>query len=355
LATAAIQLLHDDCPVCGQTIDVEIVRERLSNILDTAKVDAARAMEAQRAVANVQARLQASRLIEERRIALQRDVQGSLATLRDRAGTSTWFAADADWPTVEAIPTVLAQLEAFQFRLRQGYADVRRDLGVEFTRLRSEVEAADTELRRIESESTAITSRAERASALDVAARESAELIVQRALDLLAPSFAEVFDRLAPHPTFTVLRATQDIYYGKNHVVPEVYDPHRKITANPSVVFSEGQLNVVALSYFLGLALNSGDGALPFVVLDDPLQAMDVLSVLGFADLCRRLRERRQLIVTTHDRRFASLLGRKLAPRESGTRTILHEFTGWTEDGPDVRSSDEPLADIISILDRQVS
>lgn len=88
---------------------------------------------------------------------------------------------------------------------------------------------------------------------------------------------------------------------------------------------------------------------MPFVVLDDTLMALDVVNVLGFADLCRRLREQRQLIVTTHDRRFASLLARKLAPRLEGSRTILIELDGWTEDGPKVRIQDEPLAEIVPL------
>jgi len=169
-------------------------------------------------------------------------------------------------------------------------------------------------------------------------------------LHRLEPTFSEVFDRLAPHPTFTKLRARQDVYYGRNQVVPEVYDPERRISANPMLVYSEGQLNVVALSYFLGLALNAREGALPFMVLDDPLQSMDVLSVLGFADLCRRIRERQQLLLTTHDRRFADLLGRKLAPREKDTRTLLHEFESWTREGPRVRTTEPPVAEIVPLL-----
>ncbi|HXE45971.1 MAG TPA: hypothetical protein VN635_12335 [Conexibacter sp.] len=125
------------------------------------------------------------------------------------------------------------------------------------------------------------------------------------------------------------------------------------MTVTPQLTFSEGQLNVVALSYFLGLALNAGEGTLPFVVLDDPLQAMDVLAVLGFADLCRRIREQRQLLLTTHDRRFASLLNRKLMPREHGARTVLYEFDGWSEAGPRVRPSEPALADVIPLLQRE--
>lgn len=118
---------------------------------------------------------------------------------------------------------------------------------------------------------------------------------------------------------------------------------------------SEGQLNTVALLYFLGLALNSGEGALPVMVLDDPIQAMDVVSVLGFADLCRRIRERRQLLLTTHDRRFADLLARKLAHREESSRTLLHEFEAWTQEGPRVRTSKPPLAEVVPILRRTAS
>jgi hypothetical protein len=58
--------------------------------------------------------------------------------------------------------------------------------------------------------------------------------------------------------------------------------------------------------------------------------------VLGFSDLCRFLRQERQLIVSTHDRRFASLLERKLTPREPDEETLVLDFTGWDRSGPDI-------------------
>ena len=102
------------------------------------------------------------------------------------------------------------------------------------------------------------------------------------------------------------------------------------------MVFSASQANIAALSYFLAMSLGAGDRALPFVLLDDPLQSMDDVNVLGFADLCRFLRSDRQLILSTHDPRFANLLGRKLAPRRPGDRTIVYKFTGWDRRGPTV-------------------
>jgi wobble nucleotide-excising tRNase len=137
----------------------------------------------------------------------------------------------------------------------------------------------------------------------------------------------------------------------RNQVVPRVRDLERGITANPLLVFSEGQLNVVALSYFLGMALNARDAALPFLALDDPLQALDVVSTLGFSDLCRQLRNHRQLLLTTHDRRFADVLVRKLGPRDAGQTLIVHDFEGWTRDGPVISTHRPPLEPVLFLLE----
>jgi predicted ATPase len=57
------------------------------------------------------------------------------------------------------------------------------------------------------------------------------------------------------------------------------------------------------------------------------------VNALGFADMCRHIRQQRQLIVSTHDRRLASLLERKLAPPVVGKSTRLVEFKAWTRRG----------------------
>ncbi|MHB8246267.1 MAG: hypothetical protein ACYDGN_13120 [Acidimicrobiales bacterium] len=78
------------------------------------------------------------------------------------------------------------------------------------------------------------------------------------------------------------------------------------------------------------------------LLLDDPFQAMDDVNVLGFADVCRHLRMERQLILSTHERRFAELLERKLAPRIPGFRTIVHDFVGWERSGPVIKARSVP-------------
>lgn len=62
--------------------------------------------------------------------------------------------------------------------------------------------------------------------------------------------------------------------------------------------------------------------------------------MLGFADLCRHMRDRRQLIVSTHVERLASLLTRKLAPRSPARRSRVLHFLAWNRGGPIIETTD---------------
>jgi DNA repair exonuclease SbcCD ATPase subunit len=353
MATAALDLIGDTCPVCGKSVDEASVREHLNELLQEAHAAAEGAVRSQREVASAQAALSSARSALARLTAAREALDGAVGAVRELLDSAVWLDVDRRWRSAERSAELYAALVDLQTRLREIYADARRDADADVARLTADLATQDLAIERAQDALSAVEERAVHARRLEDATRTAAQRIVERALERLGPSFAEVYDRLSPHPTFRVLRATQDIYYNKNQVLPEVWDPVRKVGGPPSVVLSEGQLNVVALSYFLGLALNAGNSALPFIVLDDPLQSMDVVSVLGFADFCRRLRTIRQMIVTTHDRRFASLLTRKLTPREAGSRTVLHEFAGWTADGPELRTVDQPLAEIVPLLERR--
>ena len=83
-------------------------------------------------------------------------------------------------------------------------------------------------------------------------------------------------------------------------------------------------------------------------ILDDPLQSLDDLNLLGLIDLLKRMRERRQLMVSTHDSRFASLLERKLRPVSESQRTILVQLSGWSSEGP-IASQRDVEGDMIPI------
>jgi hypothetical protein len=64
--------------------------------------------------------------------------------------------------------------------------------------------------------------------------------------------------------------------------------------------------------------------------------------VLGFSDLCRFARRQRQIVISTHERRFASLLERKLASRLPDERIKVLRFMAWDRRGPSIEAADIP-------------
>lgn len=72
------------------------------------------------------------------------------------------------------------------------------------------------------------------------------------------------------------------------------------------------------------------------------MQSLDNVNLLGLADLLRRTRARRQLMVSTHDDRLAALLERKLRPVGQGQRTTVITFDGWERTGPRFQVRDVP-------------
>ncbi|HEY5941714.1 MAG TPA: AAA family ATPase [Solirubrobacterales bacterium] len=355
MADAALQLLGGDCPVCGQEIDESSVREHLNEMLESAREESGRAAAARLELGEAEVQLQKARLADARRSEAQERVDSARESLRAMIDAGGWVSVDPSLLSAGRAQELTEILESLEDRVQGAQTEARMRGGEKIVRYSTDLEVTVSESEGAEEKARVAKERADQAAGLDEAAHKAAERIVERALERLQPSLAEVFDRLSPHPTFKELQAKQDIYFRKNRVVPYAYDRKNEVGGHPALIFSEGQLNVVALSYFLGLALNAGEGALPFIVLDDTLAAMDVLNVLGFADLCRRLREERQLIVTTHDRRFAGLLKRKLAPREEGSRTVLLELDGWTEKGPQVRTQHEPMGEVLPLPERRAS
>lgn len=68
-------------------------------------------------------------------------------------------------------------------------------------------------------------------------------------------------------------------------------------------VMSQGELHALALALFLPRA-TAANSPFRFVVLDDPIQAMDPAKVDGFVRVLTRLAEERQVIVFSHDDRL---------------------------------------------------
>jgi recombinational DNA repair ATPase RecF len=72
-------------------------------------------------------------------------------------------------------------------------------------------------------------------------------------------------------------------------------------------VMSQGEINALALSIFLPRA-TMPDSPFNFLVIDDPVQAMDPAKVDGLAKVLEKVAQQRQVIVFTHDNRLASAI-----------------------------------------------
>ena len=112
--------------------------------------------------------------------------------------------------------------------------------------------------------------------------------------------------------------------------------------SNPALVLSSSQLNVLAVVTFLALNLSVPTLPLQLAAFDDPLQSLDNVNLLGLADLLRRVRSSRQVMISTHDDRLAGLLERKLRPVDPEQRTTVISMDGWSRGGPVVSQHDTP-------------
>lgn len=96
-------------------------------------------------------------------------------------------------------------------------------------------------------------------------------------------------------------------------------------------VMSQGELHALALALFIPRA-TTPNSPFRFIVLDDPIQAMDPAKIDGFIRVLSKLSETRQVIVFSHDDRLATAI-RQLAvnarlvevARETGSQVCVAE------------------------------
>ena len=165
--------------------------------------------------------------------------------------------------------------------------------------------------------------------------REASLQIVDSELRRIEPLFQRIWAGIDPHPSLRAVQLISRLNYGKGRLSMRMRDDSRDVSSeSPEAVLSSSQQNALAVALFL--TLNVGTQSLPLAttVLDDPFQSLDDINLLGLVDLLRRLVGRRQLVVTTHEHRFAQLLARKLRPIDEHHTTKLVEFDNWDRTAP---------------------
>lgn len=362
LAQLALRYLGDRCPVCQQSYDREDTRRRLEAI-------AADTLGGAADFEDVPDVTSAAALVQQ----IQQAVAAAGRALNDaEARAREWVARRSDLDAraerfglrTDAFDTWAEEIAAFIDEITEMISVLERQER-EGEQLALALARAGQRARRTEIErEVAALRQALRSDEIEVAARERTTVLVAQIIEALRGASADVVEaELAriepllqriyatadPHPAFRVVQLVSKMRHGRGRVISRLEDPVRELPSEtPETVLSSGQMNVLAVSIFL--ALNLGMSSLPLraAILDDPLQSLDELNLLGLIDVLRRARERRQLLVSTHESRFAGLLERKLRPVREDQRTIVITLEGWSPEGVQISTNElerdrEPL------------
>jgi len=152
------------------------------------------------------------------------------------------------------------------------------------------------------------------------ALRTANSAVVTKQLQRIEPLLQRIFVTVDPHPSFRVVSFLTKTVRGHGRLWTTLDDVCGEVTVqDPALVLSSSQLNVLAVAIFLSLNLAIPTLPLQLVALDDPLQSLDTVNLLGLADLLRRVKANRHVIISTHDDRLV-LTGLRPSP----TRRAVH-------------------------------
>jgi len=354
MATLALKHLGEKCPVCEQHYDVDATRRRLEQIAATGSTPgtapslpdmlpglleglAAQEKEFSAAELDLRTAEQSIRGFEAAELAIDKRLKelGVEVTSKTERLPTVVAAAKATSLRIDELATAQRTGEAFALRLAQvgdqaAIQELQRE--VETTRLK------------LQQEDTDLTKREEtgkQAQRVIEALREAASHVVTERVKEIEPLLSDIYSRIDVHPAFRVVRFLASVSRGRGQLATVVSDPHSEIQSDtPATVLSSSQMNALAVCTFLSLNLGVSRPPLDAAILDDPLQSLDDINLLGLIDLLRRTKDQRQLFVSTHDARFGQLLARKLRPGSSEQRTVVIELEGWSRTGPLVRARD---------------
>ena len=367
LAELAIRQLDGPCPVCGQEHDALKTQVRLERMIaDGADVQASTSAPDQ-----VSAVAAFAREVEQSGLELSR--------ARDALGAATAMAQELQlWRTerdrrlaelgvsATGAGAAIAKLEELATKLHVR-ADEAGALQTDGERLALDVAGLGERARRAEYEELARTTETKLRSGEEAVAarrksgdqagkildalREASSEVVAEQLRRVEPLLRRIYATADPHPSLREISLALSIARGRGHLDTSLGDSEAPISTQvPAAILSSSQRNALAVSVFLALNLGVASTPLEAAMLDDPLQSLDDVNLLGLIDLLRRTKDCRQLIVSTHDRRFGRLLERKLRPITEDQRTVVIELSGWGRSGPTITQSEGTReADVIRI------
>lgn len=367
MATILLRHVADNCAACGQDVDQDGYRRRLESLAnetedatlrEIANLQRERLESSERRLSELSLRLAAvtdrhRAMLEQRASALaakehrERRLREVLAAFpSDHAGPAgdqdyelKWIATELERITARKsqIAQILESGRQFDAVASMDSAKMRRD------RLKVESETLHGVLAFREQDIVARRHTNDVAAALLEAVKTDAETLVSDRLMQLKPLLGQFYAAIDPHPTFRSIEIATRQFRGKHRLTPVLRDDDVQVdVTEPGETLSTSQANALAVALFLSFNLGFAPTHVKSLILDDPLQNLDDVHLLGLVDLLRKILPHRQLIVTTHDHAFASLLARKLRPVSKDCRTTYIRFTKWDRSGPGVEQWDVP-------------
>lgn len=356
LAELALEFIDGDCPVCGQTHNHAQTRLRMSGVLGaSAEPTASSGLTiVQREVGELESRLEIAKLD---RAAASEELQSvheeqSARVRREKeiaelaAALGLLFSIQPTLLSVEEADAHLSSRQALLFELLTSaeqfgiHASLTQQLAGRAV-VQSELESSAASLARDEAELRVRRDAIELTGELVPQLRAAGDAFVEGQLLELAPIFQRIYASIDAHP---VLKRVELIpgRSGKAGLLSTRLSDADNVrsTERPLSILSSSQANAYAIALFLSMNLGLSSPPLEAALLDDPLQSLDNVHLLGVVDILRRVASKRQLIVSTHDAAFGALLSRKLRPVEgSGTSsTLVVTFGAWDEEGTTVSS-----------------
>ena len=134
------------------------------------------------------------------------------------------------------------------------------------------------------------------------------------------------FHKLSDHPSVTGihLNVKAEPRTGRNS-----YDLTDQNGLDLTPVLSQGDLNVLALAIFLGLACSGGDaGPFSFVMLDDPSQSLGSQHKRRLVEVLNEVLEQKRMILSTMDTDLRDVLLSELTKTKTS-----YTFSDWTPAG----------------------
>ena len=349
MAKLALQDLGEHCPVCQQSHDVshtiahlQALIEVASDVGQTTTTDRLGPLTDERA--HIQASLNRVRedLRREEDNLREREARRSIlmARLSDLgiggtgdAGATLLERGDAIEDMLGTLARLLSDGERLSLQvLRLGEQRQRDELMAERVQVTARLDAANSRV--ASEEATRVLS----GKIID-GLRDASLAVTAKQITQIAPLFQRIYSRIDPHPTFRVTQIVAGMERGRGKLEVGISDPDafaRARDAGP--LLSSSQMNSFAVSLFLAMNLALPSLRLGVTILDDPLQSLDSINLLGLVDILRRFRAHRQIIVSTHEERLVGLLQRKLRPVRPSERMVTMIFESWSREGPAMRT-----------------